>query len=801
MVNRCYTNHALDQFLKHLLAVGITKVIRIGGKSRCPELDAFNLRARTAVMSKTGHESYMLGSTHGKLDEHMQRMGRRLGSLHKIRSDSTSHESIRRLLQRKHPAISRQFDKTDEEGFTKVGKDPLAVWASVGRKSEALMRAASDDDPAVQQQDMTRLLARAERSVNSLRPTERQLLMDSWLKEIQTEETNMLFEDICAAETLRNTLDSVHGELNRRALLAADVIGITTTGLARDVVTLRKLRAKVVVCEEAAEVLEAHMISALMPGVEHVIQIGDHQQLRPQINNYSLSLETQRGMLYQVDRSQFERLAVGEPGISPMPVAQLNVQRRMRPQIASLIRGTMYPALQDHPSVTDLPDVAGMRENVFWLDHQHREDGSGDDGRLKSHSNTWEVSMTKALVRHLVRQGAYKSTDIAVLTPYTGQLQKLRASLGKDFEISLSDRDEDKLVQDGFELDADDTAPSKPSLHRKQLLQSLRLATVDNFQGEEAQVVIVSLVRSNESRKVGFLRTKNRINVLLSRAQHGLYLIGNKDTYTNVPMWADVRKQLDAAGAVGTAFHLCCPRHPDTPIQCGTPEDFLRNSPEGGCHVPCDRRLSACGHRCQTKCHSDAMHAAFVCPQPCPRFRATCGHACPRLCGESCGPCQTLVENVLLPCGHVKNQLACHRAQERDKVTCLEMVEKSVSACGHVVKTQCSKDVNAKGYSCMTPCTELLACGHQCPGTCGSCSTPKKEDGSGRKTAEHQKCKKRCGRPSETCGHSCGKGCHIGEACPPCEKRCEVSVESGSFFPFSAFFLLFFFSPSSLLTR
>ncbi|KAK5661070.1 hypothetical protein OQA88_10960 [Cercophora sp. LCS_1] len=430
----------------------------------------------------------------------------------------------------------------------------------------------------------------------------------------------MLFEDICAANRLRNTLDSVHGELDRRALLTADVIGVTTTGLARDIATLRKRRAKVVVCEEAAEVLEAHMISALMPGVEHLIQIGDHQQLRPQINNYSLSLETPQGMLYQVDRSQFERLAVGEPGTPPMPIAQLNIQRRMRPQIASLIRDTMYPALQDHPSVSDLPDVVGVRENVFWLDHQHMEDTAGDEGRLKSHSNKWEVSMTKALVRHLIRQGAYKSTDIAVLTPYTGQLQKLRASLGEDFEISLSDKDEEKLAQEGFDLlvdtsvdgnDGKSTASNQPSFQRKQLLDSLRLATVDNFQGEEAQVVIVSLVRSNTSRKVGFLRTKNRINVLLSRAQHGLYLIGNKDTYTNIPMWANVRNQLGAVGAVGTAFNLCCPRHTDTPIQCASPEDFILYSPEGGCNIPCDKRLSAlCGETCPKEHCQECGHKA-----------------------------------------------------------------------------------------------------------------------------------------------------------------------------------------------
>ncbi|KAJ5797072.1 uncharacterized protein N7518_005612 [Penicillium psychrosexuale] len=47
--------------------------------------------------------------------------------------------------------------------------------------------------------------------------------------------------------------------------------------------------------------------------------------------------------------------------------------------------------------------------------------------------------------------------------------------------------------------------------------------------------------------QVGFLRTENCINVLLSRAQHGMYLIGNSETYLNVPMWAEVHAQLPYA--------------------------------------------------------------------------------------------------------------------------------------------------------------------------------------------------------------------------------------------------------------
>jgi superfamily I DNA and/or RNA helicase len=62
----------------------------------------------------------------------------------------------------------------------------------------------------------------------------------------------------------------------------------------------------------------------------------------------------------------------------------------------------------------------------------------------------WEVDFTYALVRHIVRQGVYKSSDIAVLTPYTGQLQKLRAKMRNEFEIVLSERDQEMLAKDGF---------------------------------------------------------------------------------------------------------------------------------------------------------------------------------------------------------------------------------------------------------------------------------------------------------------------------------------------------------------
>jgi superfamily I DNA and/or RNA helicase len=266
----------------------------------------------------------------------------------------------------------------------------------------------------------------------------------------------------------------------------------------------------------------------------------------------------------------------------------------MRPEISTLIRTTLYKRLVDHGDIKSLPDVVGMRKNVFWYDHMNLEDSSRPEENQRSKSSIWEVNMTHALVRHIVRQGTYNSRDIAVLTPYVGQLQKLRAAMRQDFEIVLGERDQDTLVKDGFvdenpSSGLDSNQATGPILQKKAMSELLRIGTVDNFQGEEAKIIIVSLVRSNSEKKVGFLRTTNRINVLLSRAQHGMYLIGNTGTYSNVPMWSQILGMLRADGSVGEAFELCCPRHTETEILVSKPEDFAILSPDGGCRKPCDR--------------------------------------------------------------------------------------------------------------------------------------------------------------------------------------------------------------------
>lgn len=310
-------------------------------------------------------------------------------------------------------------------------------------------------------------------------------------------------------ETEQNLMKCIQ-EVDLRCLEQAHVIGVTTSGLARNADILRRLNPKVLICEEAGEILEAHTLTAFLPSIEHAILIGDHEQLRPRVQNYDLSLESPRGEKYSLDMSTFERL-ITNPELE-IPYDTLQTQRRMDASISDLIRETLYPSLKDHDSVLGYPPVSGVRHRLYWLDHREPETGADPIQVLQSsYSNTYEVDLVQALATHLVRQGVYMSSEIVILTPYMRQLLKLRDMLSNTFEILVGDRDQDELDKEG--LDASDARPV--AAHRVMLKQRIRISTVDNFQGEESNIVIICLVRSNREKRCGFLRTSNRINVLL----------------------------------------------------------------------------------------------------------------------------------------------------------------------------------------------------------------------------------------------------------------------------------------------
>lgn len=684
-------------------------------------------------------------------------------------SHSQSLSSIRKYLSEKHPDHFEQLFSSEEDGWHKVEHkkhDVLRQWLRGGTNLAPDGRGASRP---VEVLKYSRLA--------SMSPSERSRLHRSWLENIRGPIINALIYTLQDHDKARDSHNQVRQEVRRRCLQQANIVGVTTTGLARQLHLLRKLRTKVMLCEEAGEVLEAHILTAMLPSVEQAILIGDHEQLRPQIQNYQLQSTNPNGLQYSLDMSLFERLVQPPLASDPrLPVSVLETQRRMHPSIAEMVRSTIYKQLKDAGNVEEYPEVVGMKRRLFWLHHEALEAGAMiDDPNNTSHSNDYEVEMTACLVSHLVRQGEYGPEDIAVLTPYLGQLQKLRGRLAAEstFAISLDDRDLDELEE--LEM----TQPGKPtpthhqSVAKTTLAKSIRLATVDNFQGEEAKVVIISLVRSNPEKRLGFLSTSNRINVLLSRAKHGCYIIGNSKTCSKVQMWRQIIHLLQVNDCFGDKLELQCPRHPDTPILVSQPEHFSQLSPDAGCTLSCDRRLE-CGHACHGPCHSDLVHKAVTCVEDCPRPKEGCEHACPRQCGEQCeDKCHAILEdiNLRLPCGHIIQTAECWQVQNPALIHCREKVQKNVPGCGHIVTVPCFMDVHDPSFQCKAECGQILPCGHTCHGACRNCNIRQKGEIT---ETNHGICRQVCDRNFTTCAHTCQQPCHGEAKCAPCQRPCEA---------------------------
>lgn len=88
-------------------------------------------------------------------------------------------------------------------------------------------------------------------------------------------------------------------------------------------------------------------------------------------------------------------------------------------------------------------------------------------------------------------------------------------------------------------------------------LEGMNIQVVDNYQGEESDIILLSLVRSNASGKIGFLKTENRICVALSRARNGLYIIGNmKNLYDSSNLWKEIKQKLVDQDSFGKFLNI-----------------------------------------------------------------------------------------------------------------------------------------------------------------------------------------------------------------------------------------------------
>ena len=643
----CQTNHALDQLLRHV-AKFEENFVRLGGQTK----DRDVIKKRTLYEVRNSESSNALpGSVGPGARKKMKDLEKEIVAiLSPLRSDEATLLD-HRLLEQLGLLTTKQADSLEVgasqwvqatlSNANQAARSPLTVW--LGRSLEAVQRLGESQDFGfdVEEADLeyeqlmeieAENLAREDEEFDGLvgniytvadHFTGRKLQgvtsaeimgclkeQDMWkmpenirgaiYRHLQSEAKTRLRDNVRqkakAYDTQARLRRIGNWEKDETILRKQKVIGMTTTGFSKYRGLISALQPRVVLIEEAAETLEAPVISTCIPSLQQLILVGDHQQLRPHCN-----VAAHEGKPYCLNISLFERMVKNHVNYNI-----LRKQRRMIPEIRRLLNPIYHDKIQDHPSVlvsANRPDVPGMGGvNSFFFSHQWPE--TRDD--LMSAINKDEAAMIAGFVEYLVFNGI-ETEEITILTFYNGQRKQILSSLR--------------------------TTPSFTNRY-------FNVVTVDSYQGEENKVVILSLVRSNDKNQIGFLGVDNRVCVALSRAQCGFYLFGNGMLmYRNSKTWAKVLEIIAGnksrserpkirPNRLADKLPTCCTQH-NTVTEISDETGW--QTTHGGCALKCTVKLS-CGHECPLTCHPFS-HDTVRCHHHY-EVAFQCGHTFIFLCGE-----------------------------------------------------------------------------------------------------------------------------------------------------------------------
>lgn len=605
------TNHALDQLLTLCLDAG-ARIIRVGGRTeseRVAEHTMYN--ARQTLGSAADPRFSALEARRRRACNVLTELTSTLFNDRLLQPGDLLHAGV--ITQQQHDSL---VDDDMEQSEIHRPHGPFSLWISgecietrVLRNKHCDKMFAGDDEEynrdeyeyedeleyiaADDDEDEDRIMGtfipftykwtgkepghlfsghrRATRELNksdlyeipkNVRGAVYQLLFERYVEKLRPEFLKCFAEYIeCCKEVKANRWLRDIGVVNQ---LQTNIVGCTTTGLTKYRGFLAALGAKLMLVEEAAETRESNITSALYPSVQQLILVGDHMQLAP-----SCSVRWLGQQPFYLDMSMFERM-VTHTGI---PYIMLDQQRRMAPEIRAVMEH-FYEGLEDHPLVLKRDPVPGMGDRRTWL-FAHNWEDSVDANH--SRFNSEEATMIVNFFAYLVKNGI-KQSQITVLTFYKAQRRIIMRKL----------RDLGFLVSGA---------------------EPFHVHTVDSYQGEENDIVLLSLVRSpavGREPAVGFLDNKNRVIVAISRARRGFYMFGNisnasRASKKSEEIWAPIwnvfvdQKRYDPA----RGLPLQCQKHGKT-IWFKNTSAWDRNS--GGCDQAC-KFVGECGHRCAFLCH------------------------------------------------------------------------------------------------------------------------------------------------------------------------------------------------------
>lgn len=563
-----YTNHALDQFLEDLMDIGIDEnnMVRIGSKAtaRTDALRIDNLSRIPQGRSSLDIRPMLNATRSEQLDT-----ARRLDNLLQSLKSQVPLQEILDTLEFSDSGMRYWSAFQVPDGDQIAGKKNKALkpvdvfdrWLN-GKNLGSLGMLAAHINPE-------------DYPIWNIPPERRQTLYNEWANQVRQEQVNDFAQLAETANNLYRQIDSLFKESKRNVVKNRRIIGCTTTGAAMYQSIIRAASPDIVLVEEAGEILEAHVITSLSPSVKQLILIGDHKQLRPKVNNYNLTVEKGEG--FDLNVSLFERLIR-----QGHRFAVLQEQFRSHPDISQFARLLAYPELKDGPKTHYHKPIRGLQKRVVFVHHEHPEEQLNnvsdrrDPTSKASKKNAYEAEMVLKTVKYLSQQG-YKSEDMVVLTPYMGQLSLLRQTLSEINDPYLNELDTHDLVRAGLMTQAASKAAKA----------KLRLSTVDNYQGEESDIVIISMARSNKNGDIGFLVACERLVVLMSRAKKGIILYGNMNTFLASKKGGELwKKYFDAMKEKGFLFDglpVHCEQHPARLSVLQKPQDFDQHCPDGGC--------------------------------------------------------------------------------------------------------------------------------------------------------------------------------------------------------------------------
>ena len=338
-------------------------------------------------------------------------------------------------------------------------------------------------------------------------------------------------------DRLKSRAAEIELRINAELFGEARVIACTLVGSAHHL--LEGMKFGTLFIDEAAQALEAACWIP-MKRASRVILAGDHCQLPPTVKSIA-------ALRAGLGKTLMERIAENKPEV----VTLLKIQYRMNDEIMRFSSDWFYGGKVESAPQIKYRSVLDYDHPITWIDTSNEENQitiEGEDAPEDSASTSSPVSaanqnsdlnfkeqfvgesfgrINKAeaeltlltLAEYFTKIGKQRvlseSIDVGIISPYRAQVQYLK-KLIKKYEFF------------------------------KPYRRLISVNTVDGFQGQERDVILISLVRSNDEGQIGFLKDLRRMNVAMTRARMKLIILGNKDTMTKHPFYKKLWEYVEA---------------------------------------------------------------------------------------------------------------------------------------------------------------------------------------------------------------------------------------------------------------